>query len=587
MKNMNRKQVRILYVETIEINIFDIPHALDEIGYNVYKASLNISAQEYSKKACQTVVTVIEKYQIQYVISYDFSESIAQACFETEIPYISWVYDTPQRELYTHYALYPCNYIFVFDKKQKERLREIGIKNVYYMPLAIMSNKIELMLKDINREKELPDITFVGQLYKVDNLDNIMERAEEKIHQSMEKNIEECFLRWDENTNLHGKMEDICVSYFSLVDHRNVPKKYPYMSEQFYYEAAVTSRLIANKERIKILNTLAEKYNVRLYTDCEGIEKLSKNVKIFPGVKYDKISKIYYNSKININITLHCIESGVPQRVFDVMAAGGFMLSNYQKELEELFVPGEEIVLYHNLEELEKLTEYYLTHEEERIRIAENGKKKVLKYHDLHDRMDMVMKFVIEKEQKRTKIYSVLQKEWMYEKINNLLAKKQDRYYHKLYDLLKSILNTEDVPKLDNLIWLQEMLDCWKIESEKGTSYIFFNIGSIEEAENKYLFMKHSLWRIANEFIEDSCREDVYRMCKNQESPLLIAWMIKAYMQEWEKVFITVSEYMQEYNIVDAIKLLSYGLIYFPQNKKMLLKKEECIKKLKITLNHK
>ncbi len=575
---MDRKQIRILYIETIEIRLLDIPRALDELGYDVYKASLNISAQGYEKKASQTVVTTIKDYEIQYAISYDFSESIAQACFETGIPYVSWVYDAPQKELYTHYALYPCNYIFVFDKKQKERLRQIGIKNVYYMPLAIMPNKVELVLERVGKEKDFADIAFVGQLYKIDNLDFIMNQAEEKVRRSMEANIEECFLCWDENTNLHGKMEDICVNYFSLIDKGKILKKYPYISEQFYYEAAVTSRLIANRERISILNTLAEKYDVRLYTNYPGTEQLNKKVKILPNVKYDEISKVYYNSKININITLHCIESGAPQRVFDVMAAGGFMISNYQKELEELFVVGEEIVLYHNLEELEELAEYYLNHEEERIRIAENGRKKVLKYHDLHDSMETAIEFIVKKEKNRKKSYPVLQREWVYEKIDNLL---ETGSYQKLYDLLHSIKYTEGVPKLDEIIWLQEMLDCWKIELKNETSNIFSNTGSMKEAEHKYLSIKHGLWRIENKLNEEICRETVYRMCESRESKLLIAWIIKTHIQDWERVFIAVSDYMQEYNIVDAVKLLSYGQMYFPQSKKLILKKEKSIKILR------
>lgn len=61
----------------------------------------------------------------------------------------------------------------------------------------------------------------------------------------------------------------------------------------------------------------------------------------------------------------------------DVMGRGGFLLSNYQPELAEFFVPGEELVLYDSMADLEDKVCYYLAHDEERRRIALNGYRKV------------------------------------------------------------------------------------------------------------------------------------------------------------------------------------------------------------------
>ena len=55
----------------------------------------------------------------------------------------------------------------------------------------------------------------------------------------------------------------------------------------------------------------------------------------------------------------------------------GFLLSNYQPELAEFFVPGEELVLYDSMADLEDKVCYYLAHDEERKRIALNGYRKV------------------------------------------------------------------------------------------------------------------------------------------------------------------------------------------------------------------
>ena len=86
---------------------------------------------------------------------------------------------------------------------------------------------------------------------------------------------------------------------------------------------------------------------------------------------------VFTGSRINLNITLRSIHSGIPLRVLDIMACGGFVLTNWQPEIEEYFADGEEIVMFRSLEECMSKIDYYLTHEEERKQIARNGQKKV------------------------------------------------------------------------------------------------------------------------------------------------------------------------------------------------------------------
>ena len=53
------------------------------------------------------------------------------------------------------------------------------------------------------------------------------------------------------------------------------------------------------------------------------------------------------------------------------------MLSNYQTELCELFVPGEDFVYYESFEQVPEIVDYYLSHESERKEIAHNAYNKV------------------------------------------------------------------------------------------------------------------------------------------------------------------------------------------------------------------
>ena len=105
---------------------------------------------------------------------------------------------------------------------------------------------------------------------------------------------------------------------------------------------------------------------------------------------------VFLNSRINLNISLRSIKTGIPLRAFDIMGCGGFLLSNYQQELLEYFNADIDFVYYNNYEDLVEKVEYYLSHEKERREIAENGSYKVLHEHTMVMRAKKIIKKVLE-----------------------------------------------------------------------------------------------------------------------------------------------------------------------------------------------
>ena len=74
----------------------------------------------------------------------------------------------------------------------------------------------------------------------------------------------------------------------------------------------------------------------------------------------------------------------ITRRIFEGMACGKLVLTdrlNESKKLHELFEEGKEIVFYDSVDDLVAQMHYYNDHPEEREKIAEAGRKKVLKYH--------------------------------------------------------------------------------------------------------------------------------------------------------------------------------------------------------------
>ena len=81
------------------------------------------------------------------------------------------------------------------------------------------------------------------------------------------------------------------------------------------------------------------------------------------------------------------MKAAVNQRVFDVPAAGGFLLTDFREQLAECFEPGREMVCYQEPGELPELAEFYLKRPELRARLARRARRRVLAEHTYRHRV--------------------------------------------------------------------------------------------------------------------------------------------------------------------------------------------------------
>lgn len=122
-----------------------------------------------------------------------------------------------------------------------------------------------------------------------------------------------------------------------------------------------------------------------------------------------QLSEIYQNSRIalseNGEMTLH-------ERNFEIMASGGFpLIKNIEPEngetidsITNYFKENEEVVLFYNKDDLLNKIQYYLDNQEERERIAENGRQVVINNFShvaiAKKTMDFIKSYYLRKEQR-------------------------------------------------------------------------------------------------------------------------------------------------------------------------------------------
>jgi spore maturation protein CgeB len=113
-----------------------------------------------------------------------------------------------------------------------------------------------------------------------------------------------------------------------------------------------------------------------------------------PTNSYAVTRNLYAGSKINLNITGIQFDHAVVNRVIDVSAAGGFILTDWKADLKKITSVSEEIS-YRTIEELNEKIAYYLTHEDERLEIANQLHQDVVQ----HCNYDRLVAFLISKVQ--------------------------------------------------------------------------------------------------------------------------------------------------------------------------------------------
>lgn len=304
------------------------------------------------------------------VLSVNFSPLISEICEELGILYTAWVYDSPVHIRDMSGLSNSCSRVFFFDRGQVQEYQKQGM-NAYYMPLAVDAEVFRINAS--KREKQVckTDISLVGKLYQTE-YGYFTAPLEDYTRGYLEGIVNAQMKVYGGYLIPELVTEDLLDSMNR--DYAKAAKDGFQMGRrelEFMLACETTGR-----ERYMALALLSGHYAVDLYSTDE--DKRLNNVR-FCGYAdyYGRMPLIFSQSKINLNISLKTIRTGIPLRVTDVMGCGGFVLSNYQQELEEYFVLGEECVVYENLEDMFLKAKYFLEHEEERKQIALAGFERV------------------------------------------------------------------------------------------------------------------------------------------------------------------------------------------------------------------
>ena len=387
--------MKILYVYGME-QTKDIIYNLHKLGYDAEEYPRKQEPSMLDDEEMEKLTAYVKKHRITHLMSIHLIYNLAYVAYRTGTKYVSIIWDAPYIKLYTPFGRMDNCYFSVFDKLDYERFQKAEIPHVLYQPLAVNQDNIRRWnLKEKLKGKYRDDISFVGSLYDSNSYDRELSGMPQYLQNYFISIFEEAAFHWDGINRVYGKTDGVILEHIrKVIPGFDLDNKYD-IDDIKFFEILYLIRKIANIERTCVLNTLGEAFPVTLYTNAGTDTAMLPSVKVMPPVQPGlSLLTVYACSRINLNISLKGIEGGTPQRVMDIIAAGGFILTNYCAETAELFEEDKEIVMFRSPEELMEKADYYLSHDEEREKIVRAGYEKVLNCYTYEKKLKRLMEWV-------------------------------------------------------------------------------------------------------------------------------------------------------------------------------------------------
>lgn len=384
--------MRILIYKWKAYNYRDIYETFLAMGHTVDVIEQQLKSYDEDAAFEAHLTDKLKQTYYDFVFTVNYFALISNVCERCKVKYVSWSCDNPLISMYHKSVFHDCNYIFLFDKRNFLEFKAMGVPHIYYLPLAVDANRMDTLLEeadDLNLYQN--EVAFVGSLYERNTYDKIKSTLPE-------------YLRGYLDATMQAQMS---VSGANIIEEMLTPDILEMIGENFSLEKSkdsfsnlelifsttVLGFKIAQMQRKKGLLALSKHVPVTIYTNSDTSDLL--RVTYRGSVDYwTQMPKVFHMSKINLNFTIPNIHTGLPLRMWDILGAGGFLMTNYQAELPEFFVENKDFVCFDGEKDLVEKTLYYLSHEEERKEIARNGYEKVKRYHTYRIRLEEMLKII-------------------------------------------------------------------------------------------------------------------------------------------------------------------------------------------------
>ncbi len=311
---------------------------------------------------------------------------LAELLERLNLPLASWFVDNPHLILSRYPGLArPGTALFTWDADNVESLRELGYGHVRYLPLATDPRRFRPGLPP-GPEPWRADVSFVG---------DSMARA-------VAGSLAACAClpdlarRYMDVAEGFGASGERSVERYLAAAHPGLAGQIvalPDLSDRLACESLITWEA-TRQYRWRCVTALRE-FAPLIAGDAEGWGRAfgqDSGVRLLGRLDYyADLPRFYPMSAVSLNCTSRQMKGAVNQRVFDVPACGGFVLTDRRAQLDLLFEPGREVVVYDAPEEIPGLVARYTRDAAARGRVSGAARSRILACHTYEHRLSELL----------------------------------------------------------------------------------------------------------------------------------------------------------------------------------------------------
>lgn len=367
--------MKILYYYWGEITAGDCQEWMRKLGCQVDVIQYHFEDYDHDDKFMEQIKNVLVQGQYDAIFSFDYFPVLSRCADVYRLRYLTWVYDSVNLTLYSTTLHNACNAVYDFDNVDVQEFQRNGFANIHHLPLAYNHTRIEEQLSEVWKQKNRQyehEVSYLGTFYQDEyNFLDQIAYLPEQLKGYIDGLIESQLLLYGIDLTDEIFTKEQCEEMMQYAKFDMGPNYTGYHEDVIRH---MIRKKITVVERHRLMKMVGERFTLDLYSPNmpEDIHARDCGYAEYREV----MPRIFATSKINLNVTLRSIRAGIPLRVIDILGAGGFVLTNYQTELEQYFENGVDLVWYVDANDMMNKIAYYLEHDEEREQIASNGRRK-------------------------------------------------------------------------------------------------------------------------------------------------------------------------------------------------------------------
>jgi len=342
----------------------------------------------------ETLLKAVVDFRPDFVLTVnhfgmDREGKLAGLLEKLNLPLASWFVDNPHLILHQYAHPGTANTaIFTYDAGNLDQMRAKGFENVHYLPLATDPKRFKPELTKTAPQQWNSDVSFVGNSMTTPVANSLKDSA---LPEPWRTQYEDIATQFEQSGSLG--VEDYLHKY--QPDWAAALDNLPTQENKLALESLITWEA-TRQYRLTCIRQIMP-FAPLIVGDDGWKELLADNSdwRHLPGIDYyEDLPRFYPQSKINFNCTSSQMKGAVNQRIFDVPACGGFVLTDYRNQMEDLFDLETEVVVFHDPKEIPELIKKYLSDEKKRESITAAAQKHILAEHTYEHRLEQLISFM-------------------------------------------------------------------------------------------------------------------------------------------------------------------------------------------------